>query len=131
MNPPSEIERILSSGRSARDPEVEQVSESQLRSAEDELGFRFPASYREFVKLGGLSELRISHEVLGPVEIVSSLPQVDGHKYVPFADNQCGDLYCWVKAGDAEPLVVFADHETGEYIANAASFTAWLEANRF
>jgi hypothetical protein len=112
MKPPSDIERILSSGRSARDTEVEQVSESQLNSAEERLGFKFPASYREFVELGGLSELRISHQVLGPSEIVSSLPQIDGSKYIPFADNQCGDLYCWVKAEGTESPVVFADHES-------------------
>ena len=102
-----------------------------MASAEEELGFRFPASYREFVALGGLGELRISHEVLDPAAIVSCVSQVDGSKYIPFADNHCGDLYCWVKAGDVEPSVVFADHETGEYIASAVSFTAWLEANRF
>ncbi len=127
----SEIERILLNGESARDDEVEPVPLNELRTVEESLRFTFPPSYCEFVALGGLGELRINHRVLSPKELVESLRYIDGNQYVPFADNGCGDLYCWPRSGEEEPMVVFADHETGEYSPAATSFSAWLAKNRF
>ena len=84
------------------------------------------------VRLGGLGELRIKHRVLSPSEILQSLRYLPDRQHVPFADNGCGDLYCWPLARAAEPAVLFADHETGyTYSEAAASFTDWLEAERF
>jgi hypothetical protein len=60
------IERILSTGQSARSDDELTPSEQEIRDVEAELGFRFPESYREFVRLGGLNELRIKHRVLSP-----------------------------------------------------------------
>jgi hypothetical protein len=107
------------------------VSEVDLLAAEASLPFRLPASYREFVALGGLGELRINHRVLSPSEMLDALRYVDQCQYIPFADNGCGDLYCWKKTHEAEPPVVFADHESSEYAEYASSFTEWLRKNRF
>jgi hypothetical protein len=121
------IERILTTGRSARS-DAPMPTDEEIRSAEAELGFRFPASYREFVRLGGLGELRINHRVLPPAEILQSLRYLPDREHVPFADNGCGDLYCWPRTETAEPVVLFADHETGyTYKEAAISFTQWLE----
>lgn len=127
----TEIERILSTGQSARDDGVEPVSPSELATFCAHVGWPLPPSYCEFVGLNGLAELRINHRVLNPTEIAENLPYVDTTKYIPLADNGCGDLYCWVRSSEKEPSVVFADHETGEYIDDADSFSAWLANNRF
>ena len=107
------IERILTTGQSARDADAPRPTDEEFRSAEAELGFRFPDSYREFVRLGGLGELRIKHRVLAPSEILQNLRYLPDREHVPFADNGCGDLYCWTRAEAGEPAVLFADHETG------------------
>ncbi|WP_158236311.1 SMI1/KNR4 family protein [Acidovorax sp. 62] len=127
----SEIERILLNGKSARDDEVKPVPPNELRALEELLRFTLPPSYCEFVALGGLGELRINHRVLNPQEVIESIRYVDGSQYVPFADNGCGDLYCWPRSGEEEPMVVFADHETDEYSQDAKSFAEWLAKNRF
>lgn len=125
------IERILTTGQSARE-DVAMPTDEEVRRVESELGFRFPASYREFVGLGGLGELRINHRVLSPSEILESIRHLPDREHVPFADNGCGDLYCWPRTETAEPTVLFADHETGySYSEAAASFTQWLEEERF
>ena len=124
------IERILTTGQSARQ-DVPLPTDEEFRAVESELGFRFPASYREFVRLGGLDELRINHRVLSPSQILQSLRCLPDPEHVPFAENGCGDLYCWPRTDTAEPVVLFADHETGyTYSEAAASFTHWLEAER-
>ena len=126
------IERILTTGESARSDDAPMPTDEEFRSAETELGFRFPDSYREFVRLGGLGELRINHRVLSPSEIFESLRYLPDREHVPFADNGCGDFYCWPRTEAAEPAVLFADHETAyTYSEAAASFTHWLEEHRF
>ncbi len=126
------IERILTTGHSMRTDDAPMPTEAEFRSIEAKLGFRFPDSYREFVRLGGLGELRINHRVLPPFEILESLRYLPDREYVPFAANGCGDLYCWPRTETAEPVVLFADHETGyTYNEVAASFTQWLEEERF
>ena len=107
-------------------------TDEEFRRVESELGFLFPASYREFMRLGGLGELRINHRVLPPSGILEHLCYLPDREHVPFADNGCGDLYCWPRTEDAEPTVLFADHEAGySYTEAAASFTQWLEHERF
>ena len=127
----SEIEAILRSGKSERDDSAPVVGEAQLAAVSAQLPFPFPPSYAEFVRLGGLAELRVNHRVLAPAEVLESLSFVDLSRYVPFADNGCGDLYCWEKSNATEPPVVFADHETGKYTLEASSFVEWLRGNRF
>lgn len=127
----TEIEQILLSGRSARDDTVQSVSATEVGDASNLLSFTFPESYLHFVKLGGLAELRINHRVLSPVEILAALRYVDGTKYVPFADNGCGDLYCWERVAAVEPPVIFADHESNQYLADSEGFIEWLRKNRF
>ena len=126
------IERILTTGQSTRADDSPIPTDEEFRSAEAELGFRFPDSYREFVRLGGLGELRIKHRVLPPSGILQSLRCLPDREHVPFADNGCGDLYCWPRTETAEPAVLFADHETGyTYSEASTSFTRWLEEQRF
>jgi hypothetical protein len=127
----TDIKRILSAGQSMRTG-VAIPTDEEFHRVEAELGFHFPGSYREFVRLGGLGVLRFKHRVLSPSEIVESLRYLPDKEHVPFADNGCGDLYCWPRIDIAEPVVLFADHETGyTYREAAASFTDWLEAERF
>jgi hypothetical protein len=126
------IERILTTGQSARTDDTQMPSDEEFRNSEAELRFRFPDSYREFVRLGGLCELRINHRVLSPSEILQSHHNMPDQELVPFADNGCGDFYCWPRIEAAEPVVLFADHETGYTYSEAAlSFTHWLEGQRF
>lgn len=103
----------------------------EISSAEKQLGFIFPAGYSAFVRGGGLGELRIKHRVLSPSETVESQRFLPSSELVPFADNGCGDLYCWVRAQGPTSVVVFADHEAGTHHKVSESFDAWLECNRF
>lgn len=127
----TKIEQILTTGLSARD-EVPTPTENELRRVEEKIDFRFPASYREFVFLGGLSELRIHHRVLSPAQILEHLRFLPNRNLVPFADNGCGDYFCWALTEEAEPVVLFADHDS-DYACNqvTGSFTQWLEKERF
>jgi hypothetical protein len=59
------------------------------------------------------------------------LKQWSASALIPFADNHCGDYYCWKISGDLEPAVFFADHETGDFKLVAQSFVEWLEKQRF
>ncbi len=129
----SRIEDILKTGESARDEDAPAVTSKELKAAEEKLGFTFPSSYYEFAALGGFGELRISHRVLTPEEIIESLRYIDIGSYVPFADNGCGDYYCWQRSLDDEPRVYFLDHESEfeEVAADADSFAEWLAKNRF
>ena len=127
----SPIEQLLRTGKSALDTEVEPVEESEIIEAERILSFSFPASYREFVMLGGLQEMRFSNRVLRPTEISAAWGAIPGGRRIPFAENGCGDSYCWVRSVELEPPIVFVDHENGESPRHAESFTAWLMANRF
>src|SRR6266511_1937201 len=126
-----EIARILSVGRSDRAEGVAIPTDGEVAGAETALRFRLPDSYREFLQLGGLSERRIHHSVLSPQEIVDAMKYLPDAEHIPFADNGCGDLYCWARVNEPEPVVLFADHESGQYKQDAVSFTVWLEKNRF
>jgi hypothetical protein len=130
MEPTSDVAFVLRSGRSALDETVAPVSEEELAAAEAELSWSFPPSYREFVALGGLAEMRINSRVLGPKEVVE-LPHVDRSRHIPFAENGCGDLYCWERSVAPEPRVLFLDHETSEHTVDSDSFLEWLRKNRF
>lgn len=128
----SDIERILTTGQSARSNNVPMPTDDEICSVESQLGVRFPASYREFVRIGRLAELRMTDRVLSPLEIFQSARYLPDTDHVPFADNHCGDFYCWARSGAEEPIVSFADHEIGyTYSEVAASFTVWLEKQRF
>lgn len=125
------IERILSTGESARSGDEAIPTEQEIREVERELNFRFPASYLEFVRLGGLGELCMNNPILSPAEVLESRHYLPDSEHVPFADNGCGDLYCWPRSDAAEPVVLFADHETSyTYREVAASFTQWLAENK-
>lgn len=90
----SEIERILRSGASARDDSVPPI-ETALKRARAMLGARMPPSYMEFCELGGLAELRFNHQILHPDEILENQSQLPP-ELLAFADNGCGDQYCWL-----------------------------------
>ena len=127
----SEIMEILTTGNSARDQSTPSISDDDLLKAEEKLGFNFPPSYKEFISLGGLGELRINHRVLSPEEILDTLQYLPSDQYIPFADNGCGDLYCWPKTSKPEPPVLFVDHESREFSNESPSFAVWLKTNRF
>ena len=61
------------------------------------------------MRLGGLGELRFQHHILAPAEVLQSWRSLLERGHVPFADNGCGDLYCWPRTEVAEPVVRFAD----------------------
>ncbi len=125
-----DIERLLSGVGFALERTAVPAPE-EFVAAEAATGFRFPQSCRRLVILGGLDARRLDHTVLPPREIAQAAVALGTRQYVPFADNHCGDYYCWANDGSAEPAVFFADHESGEYRPNAASFVQWLEQNRF
>ena len=114
-----------------RDETVAPVSEATISAIEVQLAHPLPMSYREFVALGGLAELRFNHRVLAPEDILGALKYIDGARLIPFADNGCGDFYCWERAMEPEPRVVFVDHETAQQTPDSDSFIAWLRKNRF
>ena len=123
----TEVAEILSQNPDYRD-EAPIPSERELTEVERQLGFRFPAEYREFVGLGGLNDLRFKNRVLGPSEIVASREYVPQEQYVPFSSNGCGDLYCWDRSDGS---VFFWDHESRTAYRHEENFLAWLRRNRF
>lgn len=127
----SDVERILKEGPSNRIEDRGVPTAAEIEETEKLLGFRFPPSYREFLRLGGLDELRFSHRVLSPAEIVRDRRFLPDDSHVPFAENGCGDSYCWGKSPEIEPAVLFYDHEPRTYSLDATSFTAWLKRCRF
>lgn len=104
-------------------------SPEDFRRASDILDFELPASYVEFCQLGGLSDIRLRHRVLSPEEILRCRFEVSGN-LVPFADDGCGDLFCWRADTGVEPAVIFHEQETQRSSPAAPSFAAWLAANR-
>ncbi|PPE73893.1 hypothetical protein C3942_10865 [Solimonas fluminis] len=102
-----------------------------ISSAEKRLSFSFPEGYVSFLRSGGLGELRIKHRVLSPSEAIKSQRLISHRGLVPFADNGCGDFYCWVAAQGSASVVVFVDHESGTYHEISESFDAWLRESRF
>ncbi len=123
-----QIESILSQNEKYRldDPVP---TESQINQAELGLKTEFKAWYRDFVRLGGLSDLRFSAEILPPQELVENQRYIDSRAYVAFASNGCGDLFCW-SVGDS-PAIFLWDHETNRFTEDAPDFITWLERNRF
>ena len=95
------------------------------------MDFELPARYIEFCKLGGLTDIRLKHRVLSPDEILRYRCEVPSN-LVPFADDGCGDLFCWsTDAGSGiDPAVIFYDQETQHSSPAAPSFTAWLAMHR-
>lgn len=123
----TEVDEILSQNAEHRD-EGPIPSESELTEVELQLRFRFPAEYREFVRLGGLNDLRFKNRVLAPSEIVASRRYVPHEQYVPFSSNGCGDLYCWERSDGS---VFFWDHESRTASRHEENFVVWLRRNRF
>ncbi|MCC5851168.1 MAG: SMI1/KNR4 family protein [Verrucomicrobia bacterium] len=127
----TEIESILKSGVSSKDESLEKPTVADIKVASIGLGFSFPKAYLEFVQLGGLSELRFNHAVLSPGEIWESSVFLPDKEHIPFAENGCGDMYCWRKNDSDNPDVLFWDHETGDYSKDSDNFSVWLRKNRF
>jgi len=126
----SEIEQILNSGTSSRLDEERVVSESDVARLVAAVRCAVPPSYLEFLRLGGLAELRFHNRVLSPVEIVDTLGQLPS-QCIPFADNGCGDVFCWERSEQVEPAVILWEHDSGKLAPNAANFVDWLRQNRF
>jgi hypothetical protein len=109
---------------------TEVPTEDEISSVEATLDFILPNSYKSFIRSGGLGDLRISHEILPPKGILDSLRYIADKTLVPFADNGCGDSYCWIRSGELEPQVVLWDHQTQDHSYDACSFDTWLVSNR-
>ncbi len=107
----SEIAVILAGGRSFTDATRRVPSADELRDFEAAQSLVLPAAYKEFVDLGGLRELAFDERILTPDEMVAASQWVPGH-LLPFAENGCGDTFCWLKSALPESPVVFWDHET-------------------
>lgn len=104
-------------------------ADSHIDQAERALGTEFKSWYRDFVRLGGLNDLRFNAEILSPEELAVNQNDINNQDYVAFASNGCGDLFCW-SVGES-PAIFLWDHETSRFTENAPNFIAWLERNRF
>ena len=127
------------------------VGGSILPELEKELGIRFPASYVECVmKNNGGDSVRdgIFSEELDEVLDVRNLLRIDQGKsnirnvyyrlmnssrdipsnFVPFAKDSFGNFYCFAFKGDAEPEVIFWNHDfdDGDITTVASSFDDFL-----
>ncbi|MFK7161887.1 SMI1/KNR4 family protein [Marinospirillum sp. MEB164] len=103
--------------------------ESEMDQVELTLKAELKGWYRDFVKLGGLNDLRFSAEILAPHELLENQIYVKSRAYIAFASNGCGDLYCW-SVGES-PTIFLWDHETNLFTEDAPDFISWLERNRF
>ncbi len=104
-------------------------TENQIDQAELGLKTEFKGWYRDFVRLGGLNDLRFNAEILSPQELVENQSYINSRAYVAFASNGCGDLFCW-SVGES-PAIFLWDHETNQFTEDAPDFVTWLERNRF
>ncbi|MDO8332085.1 MAG: SMI1/KNR4 family protein [Fluviicoccus sp.] len=104
-------------------------SEREITLVEAALQTELKGWYREFVRLGGLNDLRFSAEILSPHELLENQSYVNSRAYVAFASNGCGDLYCW-SVGESTAIFMW-DHETNQFSEDAPDFVNWLERNRF
>jgi len=61
-------------------------SEAELGECQTRRAWELPASYKEFVLLGGLNDLAFSNRVLSPAELETN--RLTAHpNYLPFAAN--------------------------------------------
>jgi len=104
-------------------PSQEQIDQVELR-----LNTRVKEWYRDFVRLGGLNDLRFSAEVFSPQELLENQFYIGSRDYVAFASNGCGDLFCW-SAGESTVIFLW-DHETNRFTEDAPDFITWLERSR-
>lgn len=104
-------------------------ADSHIDQAECALGTKFKSWYRDFVRLGGLNNLRFSAEVFSPQELLESQSYIGSRDYVAFASNGCGDLFCW--SVEESTAIFLWDHETNRFVEDAPDFLTWLEQKRF
>lgn len=130
----------------------EPVSEAELWSAEDQLGVRLPADFREAVLQVGLPRPTVAlldaivereldvisvGDFYSPKEIVEEtlgwrqlgMPE----ELVAFAGDGSGNKFCFdgarlKKGGGDAGAVWFFDHDFGTVEYVAPSFTAWISA---
>ena len=130
----------------------EHVSESELRLAEERLGVRLPADYRQAVLHVGLPRPTIElldaiverqldlHSVgdfYSPAQIVEEtvswreigMPS----QLIAFASDDCGNKFCFdaegLRTGSVEHrAILFFDHDFGTTDQIAADFDAWIGA---
>ena len=101
-------------------------TEEELDDLEQHHGISFPPAYRAFVCQGGHNYAGIANRILSPRRALSDQAHVDTH-LLPFAENGCGDWYCWPVAALPGAPVVWWDHETQTTSDYADSFTTCLE----
>lgn len=107
----NEIADIIAGGPSFTDETARIPSADELRDFETAYSLVLPDTYKQFVELGGLRELAFDERVLAPDEMVVASQWLPDH-LLPFAENGCGDTYCWLKPALPDSSVVFWDHET-------------------
>lgn len=103
-------------------------SQEKIDQVELSLNTRVKEWYRDFVRLGGLNDLRFSAEVFSPQELLENQSYIGSRDYVAFASNGCGDLFCW-SAGESTGIFLW-DHETNRFTEDAPDFITWLERSR-
>ena len=120
------MEKLLHSGQTAPDDSIPHPSAVDVARIEAAIGFTFPESYRTFVELGGLAELRLRDRMLSPEGVASAIGSALVKDFVPFAANGCGDLVGWRVAEMVEPEVVGYDHEDKKLSICFSGFAEWL-----
>ena len=122
----SQVSKILASGRSFTDESRSTPSSTDLKDFELRNSVTLPSAYKEFVELGGLSELGFDQVILAPEEIAASSQHLPDH-LLPFAENGCGDAFCWIKENLPDSSVVFWDHESSSESNYLPSFLDCLK----
>ncbi len=123
----ADIADLLAANPDFRDPEAPRPPPGELDELAARLGAELPADYREFVLRGGLADLRFSHRILAPAEVVENLRHVEPQGLVPIADNGCGDLYCVARRTLPSDRLVLWDHETR---STSSAYGSLIEALR-
>ncbi len=123
------VEQLLATDATHRiDREIPTTEE--LRSLEELIDRSLPRAYVEFLRLGGLGDLRFSNEVLAPDEIAEAITSVRRVGLVPFASNGCGDLFCWQRNKLPHSKVVYWEHEESKTHDAFETFESALQAWR-
>ncbi|MEL6445214.1 MAG: SMI1/KNR4 family protein [Bacteroidota bacterium] len=101
-------------------------TEAELANLEQRHGLSFPPDYRAFVLSDGHNYGEFGMDILAPSQALAEQARLGDH-LLPFAENSCGDWYCWLVDDLPNAPVVWWDHETETTSDYADSFMTCLE----